>query len=170
MKNILILSVISVLGITSYFLYTAFKEKNEIKTDDSTQVVDIESHSDTTVNNPTQDEDVVQVDNSIRYVEYSESELLKEGKNVIFFKADWCPSCRGLDSDITKNIDDIPKDFLILKADYDKETKLKAKYGVTLQHTLVVVDSSGNLVKKLSGLYVLNTLDDLISAVNGVGN
>lgn len=73
------------------------------------------------------------------------------GDVVIFFHATWCPSCRVLVSDIEKNASSIPAGTTILKADYDKETELKKKYGVTTQHTLVQIDTDGNLIKKWSG-------------------
>jgi thiol-disulfide isomerase/thioredoxin len=72
-------------------------------------------------------------------------------KTVLFFHASWCPSCRGLDKDIVKNAQSIPSDLKILKTDYDTQTELKVKYGVTSQHTLVQVDKDGNMIKKWSG-------------------
>lgn len=77
--------------------------------------------------------------------------LAENGDVVLFFHASWCPSCRGLNSDIEKNISTIPSGVTILKIDYDKETELKKKYGVTSQHTLVQVDKDGNLIKKWTG-------------------
>ena len=73
------------------------------------------------------------------------------GDVVLFFHASWCPSCRGLNSDIEANMSSIPAELSILKVDYDKETELRKKYGVTYQHTLVQVDQNGNLIKKWSG-------------------
>ncbi len=80
------------------------------------------------------------------------------GDVVLFFHASWCPSCRGLNGDIEKNISSIPAGVSILKLDYDKETDLKKKYGVTYQHTLVQVDKDGNLIKKWSGSPTLTKL------------
>ena len=77
--------------------------------------------------------------------------LAADGDVVIFFHATWCPSCRTLNSDLEKNVGAIPAGTTILKADYDTETELKKKYGVTTQHTLVQVDKDGNLIKKWSG-------------------
>jgi thioredoxin 1 len=85
-----------------------------------------------------------------------------EGNVVLFFHASWCPSCRRLNSDIENNLDSIPSDLTILKVDYDKETALKQKYGVTTQHTLVQVDNQGNLVTKWSGG---SSLEGLIAEV-----
>jgi thioredoxin 1 len=73
------------------------------------------------------------------------------GDVILFFHATWCPSCRALDADINKNLSNIPAGVVILKTDYDKEVDLKKKYGVTYQHTLVQVDSQGNMLKKWSG-------------------
>jgi thiol-disulfide isomerase/thioredoxin len=84
------------------------------------------------------------------------------GDVVIFFHASWCPSCRGLNSSIESNIASIPEGVTILKADYDKETELKKKYGVTYQHTLVQVDKDGNMIKKWSGG---SSLDSILSQI-----
>jgi thiol-disulfide isomerase/thioredoxin len=94
------------------------------------------------------------------YVAYSADKLAMAatGDVVLFFHASWCPSCRGLDSDINKNLQSIPENVTILKLDYDKETELKKKYGVTSQHTLVQVDKDGNMIKKWSGGSSLSAL------------
>lgn len=84
------------------------------------------------------------------------------GDVVLFFHASWCPSCRGLNTDIEKNLEAIPSGVSILKVDYDKETELKKKYAVTYQHTLVQVDKNGNLIKKWSGT---PSLSDLVSEI-----
>jgi len=80
------------------------------------------------------------------------------GDVVLFFHASWCPTCRALNSDIEKNLETIPSDVSILKLDYDTETELKKKYGVTYQHTLVQVDAGGALIKKWSGSPTLSSL------------
>lgn len=84
------------------------------------------------------------------------------GDVVLFFHASWCPSCRGLNADIEKNLEAIPSGVSILKVDYDKETELKKKYAVTYQHTMVQVDKDGNLIKKWSGS---PTLSGLVSEI-----
>jgi thiol-disulfide isomerase/thioredoxin len=98
------------------------------------------------------------------YEAYSADKIARAetGDVVIFFHASWCPSCRGLNSSIESNLKSIPEGVTILKADYDKETELKKKYGVTNQHTLVQVDKEGNLIKKWSGG---SSLDNLLSQI-----
>lgn len=94
------------------------------------------------------------------YKPYSEEnlDLVETEKIVLFFHATWCPSCRALNQDVENNIGSIPSELTILKVDYDKETELKRKYGVTTQHTLVQIDESGNLLKKWSGGSRLETV------------
>ena len=88
--------------------------------------------------------------------------LAATGDVILFFSASWCPSCRGLNTSIESDLNSIPEGVTILKLDYDKETALKKKYGVTYQHTLVQVDKDGNMIKKWSGG---STLDGLLAQI-----
>ncbi len=94
------------------------------------------------------------------YEAYSSAKLANaaEGDVVLFFRASWCPTCRTLDADIKANLKNIPAGVTVLDVDYDNSTALKAKYGVTYQHTLVQVDKDGNLIKKWSGSPTLASL------------
>jgi thiol-disulfide isomerase/thioredoxin len=94
------------------------------------------------------------------YETYSADKIARAetGDVVLFFNASWCPSCRGLNTNIESNLKSIPEGVTILKTDYDKETELKKKYGVTYQHTLVQVDKDGNMIKKWSGGATLENL------------
>ena len=81
------------------------------------------------------------------YTEYSEGAFAStEGTKILFFHAAWCPQCRELESDIKDGT--IPDGVTIFKVDYDSNQKLRQKYGVTLQTTLVKVDDNGNEIKK----------------------
>jgi thiol-disulfide isomerase/thioredoxin len=94
------------------------------------------------------------------YEAYSADKLAfaDEGNVVIFFRASWCPSCKALDEDIKESLGDIPADLVILDADYDAETELKQKYEVTTQHSLVQVDSEGNMIQKWAGGSTLESI------------
>lgn len=89
------------------------------------------------------------------YVNYDEmkvSEALAGGQKVaLFFHATWCPSCKALDKAINSEISSIPSDALIVKVDYDTSTEMKKKYGVTNQHTTVIIDKDMNLISKKLG-------------------
>jgi thiol-disulfide isomerase/thioredoxin len=87
----------------------------------------------------------------------------KDGHKVIlFFNASWCPTCQATVKDIEANKDKIADTVHILSVDYDKETELKKKYGVTMQHTFVEVDNLGNLLKKTNGLATVNAINDYL--------
>jgi len=77
---------------------------------------------------------------------------------VLFFHASWCPTCKAVNDDINAHLSNIPDSLTLLKTDYDTETALKKKYGVTYQHTFVQVDAKGNLIKKWSGSPTLASL------------
>lgn len=79
------------------------------------------------------------------YVDYSEAAFKQAAsqRRVLFFYAPWCPQCRALDKSIREG--QVPSGMTILKVDYDSAASLRQQYGVTLQTTLVEVDSSGKL-------------------------
>ncbi len=98
------------------------------------------------------------------YLPYA-SDFLKNAENgsvVLFFNAVWCPTCQSTVKDLNSKIDKIPSNLTVLSADYDKETSLKQKYGVTMQHTFVKVDKDGNLLKKANGLENLEAIVNFV--------
>ncbi len=94
------------------------------------------------------------------YTDYDQAKLVnaKDGKVVLFFKANWCPTCQSVDKDITSNLGKIPADVSLLKVDYDNSNDLKKKYGVTYQHTFVEVNEKGEQIKKWSSSPTLNDI------------
>ena len=72
-------------------------------------------------------------------------------QRVLFFHATWCPNCKGADADIVKNLARLPAGVTIFKTDYDKEVALKKQYGITYQHSFVLVDAQGKALKKWAG-------------------
>lgn len=79
------------------------------------------------------------------------AELLGKKPFAIFFYASWCPDCVNLEKQIMQNIENLPKEAIILKANYDTEIKLKRDYGITVQSTVVVIDKNGNAMPTLFG-------------------
>jgi len=80
---------------------------------------------------------------------------------VHFFHADWCPTCRGIESEINADISRIPDNVVFIKTDFDDEVELKQKYGVTVQTTFVQIDNDGTEVNQW-------TASNLDSAVSGI--
>jgi thioredoxin 1 len=87
------------------------------------------------------------------YKTYSESAVMSDlaaGKSVyLFFHATWCPGCKALDTAISGDMMSIPAGSVIYKVDYDTETALRAKHGVTMQHTVVKLNADGSTMKKI---------------------
>lgn len=94
-----------------------------------------------------------------KYIIYSadEYEEGKESRRVLYFYANWCPTCRPVDAEFKQNESQIPSDVRVYRVNYndpdtdDEEKKLAAKYGITYQHTFVQVDRQGNELTKWNG-------------------
>ncbi|GHD20875.1 hypothetical protein GCM10016234_33880 [Tianweitania populi] len=73
--------------------------------------------------------------------------LARNGKTVVFFFATWCPNCILTLSELQEKWNDIDPELTLVIADYDRETALKAQYGVTYQDTFVLLDGDAGRVK-----------------------
>lgn len=71
------------------------------------------------------------------------------GDVVLFFSASWCPTCQA--SIKSLDADGVPGGLTVVKVDYDQANDLKKEYGVTVQHTYVQVDESGDELTKFTG-------------------
>ena len=70
---------------------------------------------------------------------------------VLFFNASWCPTCQAANKSLDASKGDFPNGLTVVSVDYDSNTELRKEYGVTTQHTFVLIDSDGNEVKKWTG-------------------
>lgn len=98
------------------------------------------------------------------YTEYTADAIAQSNADhiLLFFKASWCPSCRALDADIVANADAIPSGVEIYTVDYDTATALKQQYGITMQHSIIEIDSTGQAKSSIShGL----TLRDVLATI-----
>ena len=82
----------------------------------------------------------------------------ESGNTVLFFYAAWCPDCQRTDSSIQET--GVPEDINIVKVDYDNANDLRKKYGVTQQHTYVLIGPGGEQLMKWTGSY---TAEDIAS-------
>ncbi len=81
------------------------------------------------------------------YVDYNANLVsITPGTRILFFHAPWCPQCRALEADIKAGT--IPAGVTIFKVDYDTNQSLRQKHGVTIQTTLVKLDTDGSTAKK----------------------
>lgn len=71
---------------------------------------------------------------------------------LYYFSAPWCGPCKMLGPTMDKS------GLSFTKVNVDDDTELAAKYGVRSVPTLLVVDSTGNELKRLVGNQDLNTI------------
>ena len=88
----------------------------------------------------------------ITLTQYEGGKDMYDGGNVVlFFAADWCPTCQEATENLEADPAAIPAGLTIVRVDYDNADELKQKYGVTTQHTFVQVDGSGQELAKWTG-------------------
>jgi len=87
------------------------------------------------------------------YVDFR-SEVIGNGEaSVLFFHASWCPTCKIADEKLQEWYagDGFPLDLYKVDYDADASQELKTRYGVTYQHTFVLIDAQGNALAKFTG-------------------
>lgn len=104
-----------------------------------------------------------------QYIEYSSTALTNNvnKRRVLFFYANWCPTCRPADVNFQTNAIKIPKDAVLIRVNYkDSETSQQEKdlanlYGITYQHTFVQIDEKGKEIIKWNG----GQIDELLANI-----
>lgn len=87
-----------------------------------------------------------------KYTAYADDVLMDGETKLLFFHASWCPACKKANTDLEAIYGGSTAPMKsTYKVDYDTSAELKAKYGVTSQHTFVLVDGQGNELKKMNG-------------------
>jgi thioredoxin 1 len=87
-------------------------------------------------------------------------ELAAHGPVVLFFHADWCPTCQAAMKDVNEHSGKL-KDITVVVVDYDRADDLKEKYMIPYQHTYVQIDEEGNKVVIWNGGGVDEILDNI---------
>ncbi|NJP04048.1 hypothetical protein HC823_02220 [Candidatus Gracilibacteria bacterium] len=68
-------------------------------------------------------------------------------KWVLFFHADWCPTCRAWEKKVLSPDQMFPEGTVILKVNYDTEKDLVKEYGIKTQSSVVFLDADGEVVE-----------------------
>jgi thiol-disulfide isomerase/thioredoxin len=104
-----------------------------------------------------------------RYQVFSPGVLEKtaQTRRVLFFYANWCPTCRPVDKNLTDQMAQLPEDVTVIRVNYNDtqtdqaEKDLAKKYGITYQHTFVQIDEQGSEVAKWNGGQLEELLEKL---------
>jgi thiol-disulfide isomerase/thioredoxin len=93
------------------------------------------------------------IEGSPIYTEYTEElydTLLGNRPFVLYYHADWCPTCVALEDYITENMDSFEDGTIFLAVDYDEELELRQEYGIVTQYTFVILDDVGEATDTLT--------------------
>lgn len=86
-----------------------------------------------------------------------------DSKIVLFFNAVWCSTCQQARENIEASLGEIPEDLVIVVVDFDSSLDLRKKYGVTVQHTFIEIDSAGEPLGKWSGSVTVDQIVEQLS-------
>ncbi|MCC7559891.1 MAG: thioredoxin family protein [Methanobacterium sp.] len=94
-------------------------------------------------------------------------EEAKKSNKTIFidFYADWCSYCGDMDEETFTDPqvkEKLTQSYVLLKVDVDKNPDLSSKYRAYSLPTIVIVDSSGNEIKRIIGY---QTPEQLLSQI-----
>lgn len=109
-------------------------------------------------------EAAVKTGTDARYISLDQKEWDNAlGKKMIalFFHADWCPTCRTADAEISERVSELPNDSIVFKVDYDTATNLRQEFGVTQQHTVVFINTDQKATLRKSGFSFQDLVDNL---------
>lgn len=155
MKPILIVAVILILVVAGISFY------NKMDTSSS----NIQTGQTNIIANPTNDDSNTQIEDSKtlslsdNYVQFSPEVLegLTNTTRVLFFYANWCPTCKQANDEFLAQSAQLPQNVTLIRVNYndtdtdDAEKELAKKYAITYQHTFVQIDPQGNEVSKWNG-------------------
>lgn len=79
---------------------------------------------------------------------------------VLKFYATWCAPCKGLSMIVEGVKDSI--DTVIEDVDIEKDTELAVKYGIRSVPTMVVVNDSGEVIRRKTGMMTEEELLEFI--------
>ncbi len=142
------ITILVALIITSLFVFSTKGSDSKLVDKISPKTTPTPTISETTATNP-----------SSKYQQF-ESGILERlsGKRVVlFFYANWCPTCKAAQKDFESNQEQIPDDTMLIRINYNdsdtdsEEKELAEKYNITYQHTFVWIGSNGEQLAKWNG-------------------
>lgn len=150
MKNIILVAVaVLVLGTIGFIIFN----NSQVTT------TPVQNNTAASTNPESSSEDSTMMETNNKYIVYSSGSLEEstDKKRVLFFYANWCPTCIPADKAFQSSLNQIPENVTIIRVNYNdsdtdqEEKELATRYGVTYQHTFVQIDSQGNQITKWNG-------------------
>ena len=83
--------------------------------------------------------------------------LIKEGKWLVDFSASWCGPCKMLEP----NLDELSKEYNVLKVDIDQFQELTDSFEIMSVPTILIFEN-GELKNKTVGYKTVDELKDLM--------
>jgi thioredoxin 1 len=166
MKNIVtVLLAVMVVGSVGFFALKSTNASRLVGKDGINKVEVVMENPDGSM----VEEDETMMEEGQRYLDYSPEAFVAANstRRVLFFHANWCPTCGPADVSFIEGMEKIPSDVTVFKVDYnDTETDqleedLAEEYGVTYQHTFVQVDEGGKDVVRWNG----GGLDEMLDKI-----
>ena len=103
-----------------------------------------------------------------KYVQYSEDgyETIADQRHVLYFYANWCPTCRPADAEFQREMSSIPDGLTVVRVNYEDddtdaaEEALANQHNITYQHTFLLIEN-GEVITRWNG----GSIDELLSQV-----
>ncbi len=89
-------------------------------------------------------------DKTATYTGYVDGVIGNGQESVIFFHADWCPTCVSEDAKLVEKAANNGLNRNVYKVDYDSNTELRQQLGVTSQSTFVLINDAGEVVESVT--------------------
>lgn len=106
-------------------------------------------------------------ENAGAYIDYASYALsadqYADTNVVLFFNALWCSTCKQARGNFEASLSEIPEDLTIVLVDFDDSIELRKKYGVTVQHTFIQIDSAGDAIGKFSGSVTIAEIESQLA-------
>lgn len=135
--------------------------QNNTMNDDANKMVD---GADKAMIDPATEDESMMMDEEY-YITLAEFDQNKSkyanSTKILYFHASWCPDCKAIEDSILSDSRKVPEGVVLIKTDFDDETALRQKHGVTYQHTFVQIDTDGNQIDKWNA----RNLDDAIAGI-----
>ena len=88
-------------------------------------------------------------------------ELIKEGKTLVDFYAEWCGPCKML-GPVIEEVSNEVQDVKIVKVNVDEHSNIAQQYGVMSIPTIILFNN-GNIVKQNVGFIPKENIIELIN-------